>query len=409
MVVLEVGFMLEKFYDVFFLLYGIPIWAISVFCRKKKGRWAFGALRGQKYCDNTRHLFEAACEFKGLDCAWIAQSAEVVKYVRDQGYNAYSCYSLKGLWHVMTSEAAFYTHRGYVRDGDLPFYAMSNKVFRVQTWHGIPLKKIAYDDEIFSTNPNHTKIYETIICLATFCFPYLKYVNDPDLILALSEETKSVFAGAFRVDREKVVITGYPRNDQLVKAKECSASIKKIIYMPTFRGDYSEKFDPLSQYGFDLNKLEKNLEDNGYTFHIKLHPFNLPASSMIEAIGKSKFIFLIDEVDIYSSLCLYDVLVTDYSSVYFDFLLLNKPIVFTPFDYDSYVKNERQFYYSYNDVTPGPKAKDWENFLEILSNLGIACEGYSALAQELKKRFHCYDDNHSSKRVLDVVLNRLNR
>jgi CDP-glycerol glycerophosphotransferase len=398
----------EKIKDIFLILYGLLIWVIGYFIPIKKGRWVFGAIRGCKYIDNTRHLFEFSSG-QGIDCAWVARTKDVVQHVRSMGYRAHNFYSIKGLWYVMTSEAAFFTHRGNLRNGDLPFYAMSKNTYRVQTWHGIPLKKIAYDDKIFSYKINEKTLNYKIRRIIEGLVPYLRYVKRPDLILALSEETKSIFSGAFRVPPEKVEITGYPRNDRLFSSTSTPKNFKKVIYMPTFRGGEGYRFDPLTQYGFDLDCFQRTFKRSNSRLYIKLHPFNLPSKKMLNEIENSDVVSFLWDEDIYCSLKQYDILVTDYSSVYFDFLLLGKPIIFTPFDYNSYLRFDRELYYSYDEVTPGPKAYDWNGFLKIIDNIDGFYDEYAEEAHVLKKRFHKYDDAESSARVVAAVLGRLQR
>jgi CDP-glycerol glycerophosphotransferase len=88
---------------------------------------------------------------------------------------------------------------------------------------------------------------------------------------------------------------------------------------------------------------------------------------------------------------------------------LGKPIIFTPFDYNSYLRFDRELYYSYDEVTPGPKAYDWNGFLKIIDNIDGFYDEYAEEAHVLKKRFHKYDDAESSARVVAAVLGRLQR
>jgi CDP-glycerol glycerophosphotransferase len=401
--------MVDRFKDAVLLLFSFFVWLLSRFCPRRTGRWTFGAIRGVKYLDNTRHLFEHLYGLSGFDCAWITRSDDLAQHIRSRGYKAYQFYSVRGLWHVMTSEVVFFTHRGNLRNGDLPYYAMGNGSFRVQMWHGIPLKKIGYDDKIFGSDLCETSFRFKVHRLVEKFLPYLTYVKTPDMVVALSEETRSIFEGAFRVSREKIAITGYSRNDLLFSAHPSSNSYKKIIYMPTFRGGEGEPFDPLMQFGFDLGAFEKTLKEKNCLFSIKVHPFNLPSPEMLRAIETSEFVSFLWIDDIYPSLNQYDILVTDYSSVYFDFLLLERPIIFAPFDHEVYVKNDREFYYRYEDVTPGPKIYDWDGFLNLIEEIDVFYCRYRDEARALKKRFHTYVDANSSERIIEAVLSRMKR
>ena len=95
-------------------------------------------------------------------------------------------------------------------------------------------------------------------------------------------------------------------------------------------------------------------------------------------------------------------LVTDYSSVYFDFLLLDRPILFAPFDLDEY-RTRRNFYYEYDDVTPGPKARTWT---EVMNQLDLVLEGVDAHKDDRKRvrdKFNKHQDAGSSARVAEKI------
>lgn len=380
---------------------------ISWFVPIRSGVWIFGAVRGGKYIDNTRHLFERLSQEGELFCAWLSKDKAIVQELRKAGFKAYPYFSLQGLWFAMTAEAAFYTHRGNLRNGDLPFFALNSRCFRVQTWHGIPLKKIAYDDRLFSFTDDERSLRFRIRLLIERLFPFLTFVKTPHLILALSEETKKIFSGAFRVHPDTVAITGYPRNDCLFREPETDDGGRKIIYMPTFRGGEGTCFDPLAQFGFELERFESVLREKDLQFFIKLHPFNLPSPEMQQKIVRSDRVFLLECDDIYPTLNQYGLLVTDYSSVYFDFLLLNRPIVFTLFDHSKYLSEDRELYYPYEDVTPGPKVESWNEFLDLLQSDHDFYTPFIEQAALLRDRFHLYQDGASAERVHSEVKNRL--
>jgi len=112
---------------------------------------------------------------------------------------------------------------------------------------------------------------------------------------------------------------------------------------------------------------------------------------------------LVNNVDTYELLARTHILIADYSSVYFDFLLTEKPIIFAPFDYENYIKNDREFYYDYDEVTPGPKCKDWDDVLDWIAKF---TKNPSLFLQEriaMKNRFHQYQDGQNCKRVYEKI------
>ncbi|RLC52457.1 MAG: hypothetical protein DRH79_04890 [Candidatus Cloacimonadota bacterium] len=108
-------------------------------------------------------------------------------------------------------------------------------------------------------------------------------------------------------------------------------------------------------------------------------------------------------VDIYDSICDYDILITDFSSIYFDFLLTGKPIIFTVFDKDEYLKNERELYYEYNEITPGPKTKNWEETIKSAVSILAGNDEYKQQREKIKNRFFKYNDGRNSERVFKEI------
>ena len=139
--------------------------------------------------------------------------------------------------------------------------------------------------------------------------------------------------------------------------------------------------------------------------HIKLHPFNRIPPALLQKIESTNYLSVLSVDDIYETLCTYDVLITDYSSIYFDFLLTGKPIIFLPYDLDRYTVSDRQFYYKYEDVTPGSKARDWHDVAKILADLDSMSSHWQQQYLQTLDRFHQYKDGKSCERVVAAIQN----
>jgi CDP-glycerol glycerophosphotransferase (TagB/SpsB family) len=399
----------------------------ALLTRKDPKIWVFGAIRGHKYTDNARYLFEYVNEHMDVKAVWLSRSPEVVKTVRAKGYRAFLFSDAEGRSYARRAKVAVITHRGTNGNADLPYHLFTTDTMIVQLWHGIPLKKIAYDDEIFINierteraqllrssmfgNIVYTLKTSKIADALRNAYYNLAYYNklphNPVLIPALSDETKHIFAQAFRVDPERVMITGYPRNDILLRSRTVDGkhpdAAKKVIYMPTFRDKVGSQFDLFLQYGFDVATLDRELEAEKMTLYIKLHPFNQPTQALLEQIAASNNIRFLEEDAIYEILSEFDILVTDYSSIYFDFLLLDRPIVFSPFDLDQYLVNDREMYYDYDAVTPGPKSRDWNEVIVHLKAFGQDPSLFKDERRMIRDRFHTYQDGGSSQRICRAI------
>lgn len=379
----------------------------SYHIKKDNKIWVFGAIRGKEYMDNAKYLFEYVHQYTDIQAIWISKDKELVDELQSKKFNAFYEYTPEARYYAARAKVAVITHRGSRTKADLPFYTFSKKTEIIQLWHGIPLKKIAFDDKVFSfkQDENNLKWKVRQFLKKTF-LPYLHYVHTPSLILALSKDTQDIFSNAFRIPKEKVVITGYPRNDILLKNisnKNETSNKKKIIYMPTFRGSVNSNFDLFLQYGFDVEKLDLFLSKEKMQLDIKLHPFNQPSIELIEKLEKSINICFLDHDSIYEIISEYDMLITDYSSIYFDYLLLDRPIIFAPFDKEIYLKKDREFYFNYDAVTPGPKAINWIDVMGYLKKFNNSSTLYDKERRKIKDRFHMYQDDNSRQRVYETI------
>ncbi|MEA2019414.1 MAG: CDP-glycerol glycerophosphotransferase family protein [Campylobacterota bacterium] len=371
---------------------------ISYFVKKNSNIWVFGAVRGKKYMDNSKYLFEYVNQNTDIEAVWLTSSSEVIDTISKKGYKVFDMNSINGIYYAIHAKIAIITHRGINDNSDLPFHCFSKETKIIQLWHGIALKKIGFDDKIDGFRQNELNLsYKIKQRLKQLILPYKEYVNNPSLLLALSTQSQNIFSKAFRVDKSSVKITGYPRNDILVKNKEkVDSKIQNIIYMPTFRNK--------SVLEFDITLIDNFLSKKGLMFYIKIHPFDKLSSLALTKIDNSKNIFILEVDDIYEKLSDFDILITDYSSIYFDYLLLNRPIIFAPFDKDTYLKNEREFYYEYEKITPGPHALNWTEVISCIDGFTENQNLYSKEREDIKNRFHKYQDNDSSKRVTNTIL-----
>lgn len=289
-------------------------------------------------------------------------------------------------------------------------YFNENQI-NVQLWHGFPLKTLSYMSKL----PEHIKKITNM--------EWQKL----DVIASYSCTYNTVLNACFGIDGNKYKITGMPRNDFLFVSKgrenlsrllKINLDYKKIImYMPTFResvyglltGD-SNKYSILDMPGFDLKLFDKYLETLGLIVILKYHPIN--AQSVLERIKSNRLqnIYVLDEtklqeenMDIYEVLNAVDILVTDYSSVYFDFLLLDRPIIFTPLDIEEYRRNVGFLLEPYDFWTPGPKCFTYDDLISSIEKC-LNDDGYYKKEREtICNIVHHYKDANSSQRVWQLV------
>jgi len=399
---------IKKIAKVPLYLLGNLVYLISHLVPKDKNLWIFGAWFGEKYADNSKYLFEYVNKnHPEIRAVWLTRNKNIPEQIRQKGYEAYLAYSFKGYLLSMKAGVAVVSQSELM---DTNGFALSSRTKLVQLWHGTPLKKIMFDDQIVFGEPSLLRKLILII------FPVFKKHFDFSnaLLIATSDEVKHNISSAFGVSGSNVKVTGYPRTDSFFKEQEevplsgllvtlRRRQYKIGIYMPTHRRE--GKFDITCLLPNNLDYVDDILGQLEVFLLIKLHFYDVKALKHLDYNFKN-ILFLQDEdiwQDIYAILQYSDFLITDYSSIYFDYLLTDKPIIFAPFDIKEYTKKDREFYYNYEDVTPGPKARNWDEVLHFIEEATKDPGKYGEQRQRIREIFHKYVDGNSSARVFDAI------
>jgi len=362
--------------------------------------WLFSSWSGQRFLDNPKYIYLYALKQPNVVAIWLTKNKELFTAMHAEGLPVVYSSSLRGIWLQLRCRVVVFTHA--VHEEFTPFL-IASRVFRVQTWHGVPIKKIGYDDEKAKLTRKRQKLIQWIL-------PYR--LDRCDLVLATNKEDCNIYRSAFNVKDDRVIITGYPRNDVLcngklsvLRQKNAIRNLRRVIYMPTFRGTPGSEFPLLAKSGFDYIKYDKQLENLGIIFEIKLHPVQSLSKEDKTQIQNCINIKIAENyTDIYVLLSQYDALITDYSGIYFDFMLTGKPIFMAPFDIVSYLQNDRSMYYDYNDICPSSVCLKWDDLFEAMKDNNYNFYKYNNLA----KRFHFYRDEYSSNRAFAAILKNLN-
>jgi CDP-glycerol glycerophosphotransferase len=367
------------------LIINLFFYLITKCIPKKDNLWVFSAWFGQKYSDNPKAFFEFVNKHHNdtTKAVWITKNADVLQELKEKGFCVYHERSYKGIWHQLRASKVIICQSLH---DDLFSPCIGKRTEVVQLWHGIPLKKIMFD--VFGGRKNQKNYLGRFF---DWLSPYNKHRND--IVIATSELTQKVLAKAFRIPLDKVLTCGFPRNDVFFE-NENDQNIKnnafKCIYMPTFRGGMASECDLFEKYGFDIDLMESELTKHNIELTLRMHPVNKPPYQIVKQIKNSAVIKLDAGNDIYQSINQYDCLITDYSSIYFDFILSNKPIVFAPFDLDVYKKRERALYFEFEEVTLEPYCYNWNDIVNRLISLKNDTQSlaYEEQYNTLKAKFH---------------------
>ncbi len=372
---------------------------LSMLRKRDSCLWVFGAWLGERFADNSKQLFLEAQERSDIRAVWITREQSVLDEIHDLGYEAY-------LWG--SSEARdIQQHAGYavLSNGisDLEHTYLGGAVL-LNLWHGVPLKKICYDDK-YEKNWDSPKQK-----IRDF------FINIPlgrEYYVATSEAYVPIYQSAFHKSANKILCLGQPRNDVFFgeKPEPYFPEKKVILYCPTHRKEGAEPM--YSSALFDLKRLEEFLEQEDYYFVIKKHFYHRAETEDLSAYPRILDITSQDKwngrsIDIQQLIMEASLLITDYSSIYIDYLLLDAPLLFYCYDYERYLEHDRKMYFEYEQVTPGERAY---NFDELMEQLGLAAsqkENYGLTNREkLKDFFYCKEGQQPvGHLILDKMINK---
>lgn len=349
---------------------------ISMLVPRKHNMCVFGAWLGERFADNPKQLFLEMQKHKNLRAIWITKDKEVKKQVEKLGFEVYMQNTFKAVWVQLTAKYAV------VSNGisDLGHTFLGRAVI-INLWHGIPLKKVCYDNK-------YEKNWDSPVQKARDFIVNIPLGNM--YYVATSPLFSKIYQSAFRVRKEQVLCLGQPRSDIFFQEKKPMPYFPGkniILYCPTHRKEGAVKIEAAKL--FNLEKLETFLEENGYYFIIKKHFYHREEKEelqsyphIIDVTGKN--------MDIQRLIMETKAMVTDYSSIYIDYLLLGRPLLFYCYDYEEYLAEDREMYFDYEEVTPGFKARDFDSLLKELGLFVKYGEEYAKEDRErVKNLFYC--------------------
>ncbi len=260
----------------------------------------------------------------------------------------------------------------------------------VQLWHGTGTVKK------FGQHVNTGKLYEQE-----------KRANkNLDYVIVSSDATKELYAECFSVDVSQVKVLGLPRTDLLFSKKGVAKRRKRfleqypelenkklILYAPTFRD--KEASNPTVH--LDIEKMAAKLPEE-YCLGLRLHPFVAQNFRLGEDYSRKVYDFSAYD-NINTLLVSTDVLITDYSSIIFEYCVLGKPMIFYAYDLDEFSDHGRGFYRDYKEYVPGPVVETTEEILRVIREKDWKNEK----RKEFFEDSYAYMDGKSTKRVVDFV------
>jgi len=375
---------------------------------KNKSLVVFGTMNGLWYGDHSKRLYEYIIKnVKGLECCWLTNNYRVYRTLKTKKLPVALAWSPKGIKKLFEASVGCYTNT--LRDISIDPLFVSSNIKLVALRHGKSVKAGQYalkdyDREISRYGWLHRKREHEKIEFAISTSPLISEMQESML----------------RIGLEKHIVTGYPRLDNLLEPDEESITRWKtfignkyyshiILYAPTWRNGLKKtEFFPFGD--FDPDELNRLLKSQNALLLLRPHINDLirfaEVSTVINRLVNSSLnICSADHTvfqDVYSLLPFVSVLISDYSALYHDFLLLDRPIFLVPYDYDWYKENIGLLY-DYKANMPGGEIKNFQDMKLHLTNIFKGIDSFVHKRKLLGDKIHAYKDANSSERVTNEI------
>ncbi len=351
------------------LLIGYMFYPLAYLFPRNNKKWVFGTNVG--FTDNAKYLYLYTLERNEVRAIWITNKKDVVKMMRSLNLEVYPKWSPKGLWHCLTAGRYIFTSHS----NDINFFTVG-RAKKIELWHGVGIKGSSSGKE----GQKRDDALNSFIYKITAPHNYEKF----DLFLSTGPLMNEHFTKMFHLQEGVLFDGSYPRCNflqrpvsqlkkhvEVYENTEMQQLINKLktydkvyLYMPTWRSNLKDSF--LEEADFNFDQLNSVMKEKKSLFLLKLHP---AVRHHKDYADLESIIFLDSSMDVYSILPFTTTLITDYSSIYYDYLLMkDKEIILFPFDYEQYITNSKSLAFDFDSYTPGVRAYDFDDLLKVITN-----------------------------------------
>lgn len=352
---------------------------------------------GRNYTGNPKAIYEELVKQK-LDkeykCIWVLENLE-----ENVPGNCKKIKRLRILYFYYMIRAKF-----WITDSRQPIYLQKKKGnIYIQTWHGTPLKKLGLDMKFVNMGTDRN--------IDEYKKNFKKDTIKWDYLISQNSYSTNIFKHAFAFNK-KILEIGYPRNDilfnyndgfikDLKKQLGIPESNKVILYAPTWRDN---KFDERGNYKFELKiNLDKFFEkfNQGYTLILKPHYL------VRDKIDVGKYGDLVKvcniDCDIQNLYLISDMLITDYSSVMFDYAILKRPIILYMYDLQEYQEQMREFYFDIIKEAPGEIVQTSDQLINEIKRTFESFDSNNEKYSNFYEKYSSRDTGVASKNIIKII------
>lgn len=335
--------------------------------------------------------------FESYHHIWVINDKDnpKAKYFKDQFPNRVSIVERNSKEYLRWLATAHYLVNNATFQG---FFSKREEQVYINTWHGTPLKLMGFDIP-GDLSHSHNVLRNFLMT---------------DYILSPNSHTSHIFSQSYRlagIYEGKILEGGYPRidatlqNDRKVIFAELATNnlfldvnLPTILYTPTWKGTSITEPNNDQEQIIQESLLLKNKLAGKYNFLLKVHPYLYQS---LKNNPKIKDMLVPDFIDANALMAGVDLLITDYSSIFFDFLVTDQPIIFYAWDRDLY-QNQRGMYLS-EDTLPGPIVENIDELLLTIENLSEVSKKYQSKYNAFKIKFVPYDDGNTTEKYVNRI------
>lgn len=381
----------------------------TIFIKKDNNILIFGGWYGKRFADNSKYLYLYASYHKvSIRAIWITKSKNIYRLLKENNLEVYYANSIQGIYYSL--KGAYHFIDQTPQDiNDL----CTIKATSIQLWHGIGIKKVGY----YKQQRKLSRIRKKLETLYLTLRSPKKWREGNYFLLTTGPYTSNILSKTFNCPVDQLIEVGYPRIDKIInkdlfamfdskstnEVNELMKKLKKnntkiIGYFPTFR-DQETDFMGLENKE-QLNSLLDYLEKNNLTIITKEH--SVVQNSNSDICKDARIIYIDSSIDIYEILDSIDVLITDYSTIYQDYLFLDKPIIFYDYDFDYYVNQDRGLMEDYKLLTAvGPHVHNLNSLYLQLDNITHIDISYSESRKKILELLFNKSSQPYSERILN--------
>jgi len=359
---------------------------------KSKNMVLFECNFGKIYGGMPKYLYKEVVKSRpAYNCIWVYQGKK------------HQHADLVNVTQVKRGSIEFYMYLAisniWINNINFPIFHKRKDVVYLQTWHGTPIKRLGWDIEVDGPESaaRMQQYYES---------------RNWSYMLAQNDYASKIFSSAFKVNN--ILVKGYPQNDifysndkqRIINDVGTALGVGNdkyvILYAPTWRdtnqvGNWKFK----SESAINLKEMAEALPDNVVLLlreHHLVSPEKLPESL------KNKIVDVSMWPDVQELMLLSDMLITDYSSIWFDFLNVQRPVIFYLYDHDAYIGKIRGSYLNVKIDLPGPVVESQPELVKLIHEMINSPDKYANELLRAHKKYCSNDDGKAAERIVDHVL-----